>query len=84
MDQVTALDTVMLTGLETDDKSTSGYMFQISGPAISWRSEKQSCVPLLTAEAEYIALASAAQEAIWMQQLLTDVRNPPKRTNQDL
>ena len=70
---------------DTDDhKSTSGYMFQISGAAISWRSKKQSYVPLLTAEAEYIALASAAQEAIWMQQLLTDVRNPVKRTNQDL
>ena len=67
-----------------DRKSTSGYVFQINGAAISWRSKKQSYVPLLTAEAEYIALASAAQEAIWMQQLLTDVRNPVKRTNQDL
>ena len=63
-----------------DRKSTSGYMFQISGAAISWRSKKQPCVALLTAEAEYIALASAAQEAIWMRQLLTDVRNP--RENQ--
>ena len=49
-----------------DRKSTSGYMFQISGAAISWRSKKQPCVALSTAEAEYIALASAAQEAIWM------------------
>ena len=79
MGQVAVLDTVMLTGLDgdTDDrKSTSGYVFQISGAAISWRSKKQSCVALCTAEAEYIALASAAQEAIWMRQLLTDVRNP--------
>lgn len=61
-----------------DRKSTSGHMFQISGAAISWRSKKQPFVALSTAEAEYIALASAAQEAIWMRQLLTDVRNPPR------
>jgi len=53
-------------------------MFQISGAVISWRSKKQTCVALSTAEAEYMALASAAQEAIWMRQLLTDLRNPPR------
>ena len=37
-----------------DRKSTSGYIFQLSGAAISWRSKKQACVAL-TAEAEYIA-----------------------------
>ena len=61
-----------------DRKSTSGYVFQINGAAISWRSKKQSCIALSTVEAEYVALASAAQEAIWMRQLLTDVRNPPR------
>ena len=60
-----------------DRKSTSGYMFQISGAAVSWRSKKQTCVALSTAEAEYIALASAAQEAIWMRQLTTDLGNGP-------
>ena len=47
-----------------DRKSTSGYLFQISGAAVSWRSKKQTCVALSTAEAEYMALASAAQEAM--------------------
>ena len=61
-----------------DCKSTSGYMFQISGAAISWRSKQPPCIALSTAEAKYIALVSAAQEAIWMLQLLTDVRNPPR------
>ena len=32
---------------------------------------------LSTAEAEYMAMASAAQEAIWMRQLTTDLRNSP-------
>ena len=30
---------------------------------------------LSTAEAEYIALASAAQESLWQQQLLADLKN---------
>ena len=63
-------------GDREDCKSTSGYMFHVSGAAISWRSKKQSCIALSTSEAEYTALASVVQEAIWMQQLLTDVRNP--------
>ena len=49
-----------------DRKSMSGYLFQIRGAAVSWRSKKQNCVALPTAEAQYMALASAAQEAIWM------------------
>lgn len=61
-----------------DRKSTSGYIFQMSGGAISWRSKKQACVALSTAEAEYIALASAAQEAVWLRQLLTDLRSKPE------
>ena len=61
-----------------DRKSTSGYIFQLSGAAISWRSKKQACVALSTAEAEYIALASAAQEAVWVRQLLTDLRSNPE------
>ncbi len=60
-----------------DRKSTSGYIFQISGAAVSWRSKKQTCVALSTAEAEYMALASAAQEAIWIRQLTSDLKNGP-------
>jgi len=33
---------------------------------IAWSSKKQPCVALSTAEAEYVALASAAQEAVWL------------------
>lgn len=47
-----------------DFKSTSGYIFQVGITAVSGRSSKQTCVALSTAEAEYIALASAAQEAV--------------------
>ena len=40
---------------------------------ISWNSKKQTCVALSTTEAEYIALAKAAQESIWLQWLLMDM-----------
>lgn len=45
-----------LAGDINDWKSISGYMFQISGGAVTWR----SCVALSMAEAEYIALSSSA------------------------
>lgn len=63
-----------------DRKSTSGYIFQISGAAVSWRSKKQTCVALSTTEAEYMALASALQEAVWMRQLISDIHGQTKLT----
>ena len=54
-------------------KSTSGYVFRLGGATISWRSKKQSVVALSSTEAEYIALASAVQEAVWLRNLLSDL-----------
>ena len=53
----------------TDSKYTTGYLFQIGGTTITWQSKKKSCTALSTAEAEYVALAGAAQEAVWLRQL---------------
>lgn len=52
-----------------DRKSCTGYIFLLQGGAISWRSQKQQTVALSTAEAEYMSMSSAAQEALWLQQL---------------
>ena len=57
-----------------DYKSTSGYMFQIGSTAVSWRSKKQTCVALSMAEAEYMALSSAAQKAVWIRELNSDLK----------
>ena len=54
------------------------HLVKISGGAVSWRSKKQTCVALSTAEAEYVALASAAQEAIWMSQLTAVLEDRPQ------
>ena len=50
-------------------------MFLFGDAAITWKSSKQTCVALSTAEAEYVALATAAQEAVWLQQLMNDLMN---------
>ena len=50
----------------TSRKSTSGYIFQLGGGAISWRSKRQNIVALSSTEAEYVALTLASQEAIWL------------------
>ena len=62
--------------------------FQICGAPVTWRSKKQACVALsiaeaeyvalssaAQAEAEYVALSSAAQESIWLRRL---TGSPPK------
>lgn len=41
--------------------------------AVIWLSKKQQTVALSTTEGECIALRSAAQAAIWLQQLLADI-----------
>ena len=62
-----------------DRKSTSGYLFKLCGAPISWRSKKQTSVALSTAEAEYIALSSATQEAVWLRQLTSELRFKPTK-----
>lgn len=57
-----------------DRRSVSGYMFKLCGAPISWRSKKQTSVALSTAEAEYVALSIATQEAVWLKQLLSELR----------
>ena len=61
-----------------DRRSTSGYIFYLSGGPVSWKTRKQSCVALSTAESEYVALASAVQEAVWLRQLMTDLKCTPR------
>ena len=45
---------------------------------MSWKSRKQDSVALSTAEAEYIALSSAAQETVWIRRLVTELGMEPE------
>lgn len=70
----------------TTRRSTSGYVFMMNGGAIAWSSKIQKVVAMSTTEAEYMAMAEATKQAIWMRQLLKDFgirMSEPTRINCD-
>jgi hypothetical protein len=50
-------------------RSTSGYVFNLFGGAISWMRKIQVVVALSTTEAEYMESTHAIKEAVWLQRL---------------
>lgn len=56
-----------------DRRSCTGYTFIFQNGSIAWNSCKQQTVALSTAEAEYMAMASASQEALWLRQLQAEL-----------
>ena len=63
-----------------DRRSNSGYVFRYLNATISWGCRKQTCVALSSTEAEYVALAEACQESIWISLLLEDFLDRKKNT----
>ena len=65
--------------MSDDRRSISGYAFKLCSESslISWKSKKQSIVALSSCEAEYVALATATQEAKFLRQLLADLMDLP-------
>lgn len=54
-------------------RSTAGYIFILNGGPISWNSCRQATVSTSTCEAEYIAQAETACEAVWLRGLLGEL-----------
>ncbi|XP_057340572.1 uncharacterized protein LOC130677735 [Microplitis mediator] len=60
-------------GDSTDRKSYTGYGFILAGSVISWEARKQKTVALSSTEAEYMAVAEATKEALYLKGLLVSL-----------
>ena len=56
-----------------DGKSVTGHIFYLNESPITWCSQKQETVALSSCEAEFMAATEAAKQAIWLQELLSEI-----------
>jgi phosphoribosyl-AMP cyclohydrolase len=54
-------------------RSTSGYVFNLFGGAMSWMRKRHVVVALSTKEAEYMATTHASKEEVWLQRLCSGI-----------
>jgi phosphopantetheinyl transferase (holo-ACP synthase) len=52
----------------------AGFAYHFGEGAISWSSKKQQIIAQSTIEAEYIAQAHAAKEALWLRTFISEIR----------
>ena len=60
-------------------KSTSGIIFTINGSPVSWSSKLQNIIAKSSTEAEYVSASEAANECLWLRQLLSDLLHPQSK-----
>ena len=60
---------------EVDRRSVTGYILKLFGSPVSWVSKRQATVALSTTEAEYMAVSSTVQEALWFRMWIREVLN---------
>jgi hypothetical protein len=54
-------------------RSLTGYVFTVGSCAVSWKAVLQPVVALSTTEAEYMAIAEACKELIWLKGLFAEL-----------
>ena len=47
-------------------RSLTGYVFTVASCAVSWKATLQSVVAMSTTETEYMAIAEACKESVWL------------------
>jgi hypothetical protein len=62
---------------QRDRHSIAGFAYHFGQGAITWSSKKQQIIAMSTVEAEYIAQAHAAKEALWLRMFVSEIRNEP-------
>ena len=60
-------------------KSIKGYLFMYYDALVAWSSRKQDVVALSTCDAEYVAGSLGACQAVWMMNLLKELKLREKR-----
>ena len=54
-------------------RSTTEYVFYLGGSLVCWQSRLQLTVALSSTESEYMAAGAAAQELMWLRELLREI-----------
>ena len=54
-------------------RSTTDFVFELARESISWVAKRQKTVALSTCEAEYVAAAKIAKEAVWLKHLINEL-----------
>ncbi|CAD6251242.1 unnamed protein product [Miscanthus lutarioriparius] len=67
---------------QVERTSTGGMAFYLGEILVSWCSQKQKTVALSSCEAEFMAATSAARQALWLRNLLSEIteERPSART----
>ena len=55
-----------------DQKSTTGYVFNLGYGPITWSCKKQSVVSVCSAEVEYCGVIKASKESLWLREILSE------------
>jgi len=58
---------------QVERTSTGGMAFYLGENLVSWCSQKQKTVALSSCEAEFMAATSAARQALWLRNLLSEI-----------
>ena len=61
-------------GCRDTHRSTSGFIFLMAGGVVTWSSKRQATVALSTVEAEYVTMSRCAQQMVWMQTWLDEIK----------
>jgi hypothetical protein len=54
-------------------RSTTGYLFKLANGIISWQSRAQKSIALSATDAEYMALSDCSRQAVWIQNIFTEL-----------
>jgi len=61
-------------------RSTTGFLFKLAAGIISWQSRAQKTIALSATEAEYMALSDCSRQAVWIQNIFSELGFPVKPT----